>query len=600
MASTPQDNQALQQFYRDRLSSLDQEQQLVESQRRRLRLFFLFCAAAALFLGFHTFQPPLPNWLVFLPIATFVAAIPFSLRLRAKLLRIQRLQIFHNTNLARADGTRTQSGHTGDSFHDPKHLYDRDLNILGPDSLFGLLATVRTGIGQRGLAKILLEHSTPDEILERQRCIQELAPLTTLREQISLLGPSRSHDIPAGLFDAWLDEPPPIFHPAIIWTLAATTTALIVLLLLCALRYVTWSALWPNLAVVLALQATVALKARSRALPILNESRFNNQIQLFADSLALFEQQSFTSPRLRVLQQLCREPISASRALHRIQNQFAIIEQRNQQYFFILSLLLAAGTHAAIAIANWKRAYAPAMKQWLAAWAEFEALSALANYAFEHPQDIYPMLDPSSTVFHATGLGHPLLPEETCIRNDISLDASTRFYLISGSNMAGKSTLLRAIGLNAVLAYAGAPVRASSLLLSPLALGASLALTDSLAEGKSKFLAEVQRLRNILDLSKHSPALFLIDEVFSGTNSRDRCLSAEAVLRSLLQNRAIGALSTHDLALTALATEQNHGVNVHMASPDPDNPLAFDFLLKPGINPSSNAAAILRMMDIEP
>jgi DNA mismatch repair ATPase MutS len=150
-----------------------------------------------------------------------------------------------------------------------------------------------------------------------------------------------------------------------------------------------------------------------------------------------------------------------------------------------------------------------------------------------------------------------------------------------------------------VLAYSGVPVRASSLRLSSLAIGASLSLTDSLAEGKSKFLAEVQRLRDIIELSKRSPVLFLIDEVFSGTNSRDRCVSAEAILCALLKNHSIGALSTHDLALTALATEQNGGVNVHMASPDPDDPLAFDFLLKPGVNPSSNAVAILRMMDVE-
>jgi DNA mismatch repair ATPase MutS len=165
--------------------------------------------------------------------------------------------------------------------------------------------------------------------------------------------------------------------------------------------------------------------------------------------------------------------------------------------------------------------------------------------------------------------------------------------------MAGKSTLLRSIGINAVLAYAGAPVRAESLRLTPLTLGASLALTDSLAEGRSKFLAEVERLHAILTASAASPLLFLVDEIFSGTNSEDRRAAAAAVLHKLLANHAIGALSTHDLALTGLATPANRGLNVHMASPSPEDPLAFDYKLKPGPNTASSARAILRLIGID-
>jgi DNA mismatch repair ATPase MutS len=172
--------------------------------------------------------------------------------------------------------------------------------------------------------------------------------------------------------------------------------------------------------------------------------------------------------------------------------------------------------------------------------------------------------------------------------------------------MAGKSTLMRSIGVAAVLAYAGAPVRASSLRLTPLAVGASIALIDSLAEGKSKFLAEVERLAAIVQLSDKArlsdsaPAvLFLVDEIFSGTNSLDRRTAAEAVLTRLLANHAIGALSTHDLALTSLATPENGGLNVHMASPDPADPLAFDYILKPGVNRHSNALAIIRLIGLD-
>jgi hypothetical protein len=600
---TPPDNAALQAYYRDRQASLQLEQKVIVARRLRLRLFLGLCIAFSVYFGTRPASHHISNWLIFTPLAAMVAAIPTYLGFQKQIERIQRLQVFHDTNLARVDGTKTQSGHTGDEFHTASHLYDRDLNILGPNSLFGLLATVRTGIGQRGLARILLEPATSQQAIERQRCVQELAPLTELREQIALLGPSRFQEIPASLFDSWLDDPPPAFHPAVTWALVLTSISLIALVLANLLNLIAWSTLWPNLIALLAIQACIALSVRRKVLPILNASKVASQMQLFADGLALLDKQSFNSPRLRALQQICREPSPAASLFKRIQNQFVIVEQRTKEYFFVLSLLLSAGTHAAIAIANWKRKYVPAMRQWLDAWAEFEALNALANYAFEHPEDTYPSLMPESeatpATFEATALGHPLLSAQICVRNDVALNSVTRFYLISGSNMAGKSTLLRAIGINAVLAYAGAPVCATSLRLTPLVIGASLALTDSLAESKSKFLAEVERLHAILAASQRAPTLFLVDELFSGTNSHDRCTAAEAVLHSLLHNGAIGALSTHDLALTTLATPENHGVNLHMTSPDPDDPLAFDFRLKPGVNPSSNALAIIRMMGIE-
>jgi DNA mismatch repair ATPase MutS len=246
------------------------------------------------------------------------------------------------------------------------------------------------------------------------------------------------------------------------------------------------------------------------------------------------------------------------------------------------------------------------MRRWLDAWSEFEALNALATYAFEHPENVYPeILAPSlgqdsAPAFVATALNHPLLPKATAVANDIRLDSNSRFYVISGSNMAGKSTLLRAIGVNAVLAFAGAPIPAESAHISPLRLCSSLALTDSLAEGKSKFFAEADRIRAILAVAAEAPTLFLIDEIFSGTNSLDRLAASDAILRALIGRGAIGALSTHDLALTAIADDPGlHGLNLHMASPSNEDPLAFDYRLRPGINTASSARAILRLLEIE-
>ena len=192
-----------------------------------------------------------------------------------------------------------------------------------------------------------------------------------------------------------------------------------------------------------------------------------------------------------------------------------------------------------------------------------------------------------------------MLPNETCIRNDVTLNDATRFYLISGSNMSGKSTLLRTIGLNAVLACAGAPVRAQSLRLSPMRVCASISIIDSLLNGKSKFLAEVDRLRLTIESANLKPVLFLIDEIFSGTNSRDRRVAAEAVVRTLVNRGAIGALSTHDLSLTEIADSPDlGGVNVHMGASNHNDPMNFDYRLKPGISTETNALAMARMAGV--
>ena len=603
----PSDNAAVQAHYRDRQADLYTQQRSAVAMRNRMRMALAGCAAFTWLLTKNALYGAASWWPVLIPVAIFIGILVIYLRIHARLTRIQRLLVFHDRNLARADGSQPQSGVTGEEFRSPTHLYDHDLDILGANSLFGLLATVRTGIGQRGLARLLLDPASHVQAIARQQAVQELTPLTTLREEIALLGISRFDQVSASKLDTWLVEVPPTFHPAVRITLALTSTALVAMLVAGFLHYATWSALFPNLAAVFALHTLVAARVRSRVVPILKDSKIANQMQMFSDGIALMQAQTAASARLAALQQASRAPSDAVATMRRVQSQFVIVEQRNKEWYYVLSLLFALGTHAAISIANWKRANASAMKLWLAAWAEFEALNALASYAFEHPENLYPEIlpDTAPAAFEATALRHPLLAG--CVPNDIALNPGIRFYLISGSNMSGKSTLLRTIGTSTVLALAGAPVRATSARISPVTLCASLALTDSLAEGKSKFLAEVERLHAILEAaSPHSagsplsapPVLFLIDEIFSGTNSVDRLAAADAVIRTLVAGNTVGALSTHDLALTAIATSACHGLNVHMASPDPADPLAFDYILKPGINTSSSARAILNLIGV--
>jgi len=575
---------------------------LLTRQRRALLVLALVIAiiVAQTTSAMHGHQSA---WPMLLSFAAVVVLVVLQLRLQTRIERARRLVVFYDYSLLRADGSEPYSELTGEEAAEAfahHHLYQHDLDITGPSSLFSLLATVRTGIGERGLARYLLAPATHDESLLRQQAVRELLPQTALREQIALLGASSFQQLSASFFDKWLDNEPPRFHPIFRYALAATTTLVLALIVVGLLRIRTWTELFPNLLALLAVQSAIALLIRARVLPLLEGgARLQGQIRLFSEGLALLQHTPFASPKLIELQRLSREPAGAVQLLKRLDSHLVIVQQRTKELFFVLSLCTAAGSQAAISIANWKRRNAPAMRLWLQAWAEFEALNALATYAFEHPEDAWPELLPASAspTFEARTLAHPLLLNS--IPNDIAFGPETRLFLISGSNMAGKSTLMRSIGIAAVLAYAGAPVRAQSLRLTPLAIGASIALTDSLAEGKSKFLAEVERLAAIVRLSRTTPLLFLVDEIFSGTNSLDRRTAAEAVLTRLLTHGAIGALSTHDLALTSLATPENRGLNVHMASPDPADPLAFDYLLKPGINQHSNALAIIRLIGLD-
>jgi DNA mismatch repair ATPase MutS len=277
-----------------------------------------------------------------------------------------------------------------------------------------------------------------------------------------------------------------------------------------------------------------------------------------------------------------------------------LLDQRDKEWFNFAFLLLLGKTQLCMAIEHWRVRHGAALRDWLDAWGEFEALNALGNYARENRDSTYPEFSGGGALLEAAAIGHPLLPNDTCVRNDVRLNPATRFYVISGSNMSGKSTLLRAIGLNAVLAFAGAPVRAQSLRLSRMTVCASLSVVDSLLNGKSKFLAEVDRLRQtITSAANREPVLFLIDEILSGTNSRDRRVAAEAVVRALVNSGAAGALSTHDMSLTEIADSDGlGGANVHMGARDGSDPMDFDYRLKPGITRETNALAIARMAGV--
>jgi DNA mismatch repair ATPase MutS len=270
-----------------------------------------------------------------------------------------------------------------------------------------------------------------------------------------------------------------------------------------------------------------------------------------------------------------------------------LIDSRDNFFVRIIGPPLLWTTQLGMAIEAWRAENGALIPAWLSAVAEIEALSSLANYAYEHPEDVFPAFAERGPLFDAEDLGHPLLPQDRSVRNSVRLAAPVRLLVVSGSNMSGKSTLLRAVGVNAVLALAGAPVRARRLTLSELSVGASIRTIDSLEEGQSRFMSEILRLKQIIELP--APALFLLDELMHGTNSHDRAVGAEGVIRALLAVGAIGLTTTHDLSLAAVADRLAPvAANVHFEDRLESGRLVFDYTMRPGVVTRSNALDLMR------
>jgi hypothetical protein len=354
----------------------------------------------------------------------------------------------------------------------------------------------------------------------------------------------------------------------------------------------------------LIVQSGVAFYWRRRVLRVLAAIETpEHDLGLLTRLLERIERERFASPRLTALQSaLMSGGLPPSRRIARLRSLVSWLDSTRNQLFGPVAALVLVRSQLAVGIDRWHRQWGPSVSEWLGIVGELEALSALGTYAFERPGDPFPTLVDGGALFEADALGHPLLGDEVSVRNDLRLGGTGPYAIVvSGSNMSGKSTLLRSVGINVVLALAGAPVRAAALSVSPLAIGATLKIEDSLQAGHSRFYAEILRIRGIVELARGElPVLFLLDEILHGTNSHDRRIGAEAIVRALLRLGAIGLVTTHDLALTELAAQlEPSAVNRHFEDRLEDGKLVFDYRMRPGVVEHSNALALMRAIGLD-
>lgn len=559
----------------------------------RLAIFALGAAGAV-----FAFQGAAAGpWVLGGAILAFIVLAVWHEQVIARELHAERAISFYQRGLARIEHRFAGTGQSG-SLHAPDHHpYASDLDLFGEGSLFEWLCTARTIGGEARLAQWLLEPATPATIAERATAIAELCPRDDLRKDWALLAEDVRVELHPETFEAW----------GVADTLGLTRTHAViaaVLAALGALSLAAWvagaSPLWLLLVITADLGFAAAVRERVAAV-LKSVETPARQLSVLSGLMARLEDESFESPPLIALRnRLGQLPRPPSREIDRLRQLLEVADSRRNMFFAPIAGLLLWGTQFACAIERWRERVGPLLPEWVDVLSEIEALLCLAGNAWEQEDAIVPIVQDGPPQLDASGLGHPLLPSSTRIRNDITISPEQPLFLVSGSNMSGKSTWLRTLGINLVLAQAGARVCAEQFSCSPLAVGASIRIVDSLQEGASHFYAEIQRLKVILDLvDAGQPTLFLLDEILHGTNSRDRAKGADSVVTALIERGAIGLVTTHDLALASIAEQLGaRARNVHFQDRLEDGEMIFDYRVRDGIVERSNALDLMRSIGL--
>lgn len=598
------DGEARPQYQRrleERRSSLASlERRLEALSNWRLIVFIVFVGLAYAAWLAHRTGPLAP----LIALASFLVLIARHHRTNKALVRAGRAVAFYENGLLRVDDAWAGKGVSGQLFADPEHPYTSDLDIFGEASVFERLCLARTTTGQSTLAQWLKAPATADVVRLRQEAVKELAGRLDEREKFALCGDETGTGPDQAALEIWgarpLESAPKWLRP-LAGALGLSTVAAALYFLLSA-----------SLTPVLALALAGRLLARAHRGRIQNAlasvEEHGRQLQLLSVLLEQIENERFESQLLTDLKaSLISGGGRPSVCIRRLQGLIELLRMRESYIFAPVAWIALWELQFALAIDAWRGRWGASLGVWLKALGAYEALSSLAGYCYERPEDVFPEIVESGPILNAQGLGHPLLPAGRLARNDVCLGPDRQLLIVSGSNMSGKSTFLRAIGVNVVLAQAGAPVCAGKLTLSALQTGATLRIQDSLHQSLSRFYSEITRLRKITGMAEtltspdeHSALLFLLDEILQGTNSHDRLIGAAAVARSLVRRGSIGLITTHDLALTHLAEDPAlHAANVHFQDRLEDGQMVFDYRLREGVVTRSNALELMKAVGLE-
>ncbi len=511
----------------------------------------------------------------------------------------------------RASGRWHELAHDGAPFQDASHPYSGDLDVFGPGSLFQMCCVAHTNQGQETLARYLSSSAERAEALRRQEASRELSGLLSFRQSLEAhtlttprapgQPPERLEPLDLMTFVDWAEKRPELLGRRGLWLTAwllpALTLAGFVLSNAASVTSLAWQ---------LPLAAQIFVSSRMLRLGSEAFAAVGSTPGAFArlrPTLQLIESTTLRAPLLAELQRRVEqrgEPASAQmQHLSSVLGWFEL--RRNGMVYPVINALLLWDLHCLFALERWRSRYGSGVRQWLSTLGEWEALSSLAGLAHDNPDFCFPEITEERGTFEAEGLAHPLLAPNRRVENDVILSGPGSALLVTGSNMSGKSTLLRAMGLALVLGGAGGPVCARRARLSEFRLQTSMRISDSLSAGVSHFYAELEKLRAALDATRGArPVFFLLDEILHGTNSEERRVGARWVITQLLDAGATGAVSTHDWALCELPPRWMACVRtVHLRETVQGGKMTFDYLLREGPVQGGNALRLMRSLGLQ-
>jgi hypothetical protein len=570
------------------------QRQFIQLGNCRLGLAVVGLAMAYFSIARHAFSA----WWLLAPVVVFATLVVLHYGVVRRRTFAGRGIRFYDRGIARLNDEWIGVGNSGDQFRDPAHVYSEDLDVFGRGSLFELIATARTASGEQTLANWLRSPADRDEALLRQEAVRELTSRLDLREDVALLGEDVRAEVHEDALGAWGSAPPKLFAPYLrIAALLLAISAIVTLIaFLARVLPVT------PFAVILACNLGIGYALRTRVKQIAEGVDIpGHDLRIFALLLQRMEREEFEATRLKQLRTALKvDGLPASRRIAQLERWVDVLDSTNVPLIRVIQPVILWREQAAMGIEAWRGVNGKQIGGWVRAAAEFEALSSLASLKFERPQWPFPALLDGEARFEAQALQHPLMSGTRCIPNDVAISGGLRLLIVSGSNMSGKSTLLRSVGLNAVLAWAGGPVAAQQMSISPLHVGASVRVVDSLQDNRSRFFAEITRIRAIVELTRSRQVLFLLDELLSGTNSHDRRIGASGIVRALVKAGAIGLITTHDLALAEIERDLGPAAaNVHFDDQILDGRIEFDYRLRPGVVTHSNALELMRTIGLK-
>ncbi|PIE87154.1 MAG: DNA mismatch repair protein MutS [Bacteroidetes bacterium] len=583
------------EFYTSRKERFQQQRSVVIGRQRLLRMARLTVFLAVAGLVYFMFG----SWM-WIVLSLVLGTILFTfLVFRSNDLGKERkyLEALIRINQTELDvlGGKWESLPDGSEFQQDDHAFSQDLDLFGRASFFQYVNRAALKRGRENVASMLASNHC-ENIEEKQEAIQELAQKAEWRQEYTAHGSLIQSKVSEKAIVAWFESYQPFtnqFSPMLVWGISALS---LIAMTLYAFDIIQWS----HLLIWFFVGATIIGRLLKKITKLSNDtSKVQDTFERYHELLDRIETESFASKQLTSWQsKIHQNDKKASQIVKEFSKLLGALDQRNNiivsipaNGFFLRDLWIS------YKIEKWIEANATKVGEWFGVISDFDALNSFGNYAFNHEHHVFPKVLAEGKQIEAHQLGHPLLNPKNRVDNDFAMQ-NKEFFIVTGANMAGKSTFLRTVGLSIVLANNGLPVCAKSFAYAPIKLISSMRTTDSLSDNASYFFSELTRLKHIIDTIEHEEHFIILDEILKGTNSKDKAKGSQQFVEKLVRTGSTGIIATHDLSLCQLEDQLPEVKNYYFDAEIVDNELYFDYQLKVGVCQNMNASFLLKKMGI--